>query len=139
MSIPPWAWVALVAAIAAMAALDLIAVGRGGRRVGLGEAAAWSVVWIAVGLGFALVLWPWLGGEAAGEYLSGYLVERSLSIDNVFVFALLFGYFAVPRELQGRALLWGILMALALRAGVIAAGAVLLDTLAFAVYAFGAF
>ena len=139
MSIPLWAWAALVAAIGAMAALDLVAVGRGGRTVGLREAAVWSVIWVAVGLGFALVLWPWLGADAAGEYLSGYLVERSLSIDNVFVFALLFGYFAVPRALQGRALLWGILMALVLRAGVIAGGAALLDTLTFAVYAFGAF
>jgi tellurite resistance protein TerC len=139
MSIPLWAWAALVAAIAGMAALDLVAVGRGGRAMGLREAVAWSVVWIAVGLAFALVLWPWLGGEAAGEYLSGYLVERSLSIDNVFVFALLFGYFAVPRVLQGRALLWGILLALVLRAGVIAAGAAVLDRLSLAVYAFGAF
>ena len=96
MSVPPWAWAALIALILVLVLVDLLLVGRGGARPGMRTAAIWSAAWIALGVGFAGVLWAWQGGGAASAYVTGYLVEKSLSMDNVFVFALLFAYFAVP-------------------------------------------
>jgi tellurite resistance protein TerC len=98
----------------------------------------WSVGWLALGLAFTLVVWAWVGPTFAGEYLAGYLIERSLSIDNIFVFALLFTYFAVTPRDQMRMLSIGILMALVLRAVFIFAGAALLDAFHFTIYLFGA-
>src|SRR6478736_7103481 len=102
-------------------------------------AAIQSGVWIALGLGFAVVLGWIAGGAAAGEYLSGYLIEKSLSIDNVFVWAVIFTYFGVPAKYQFRVLFWGIFGALALRAAFIFAGVTLIQTFAWVLYVFGAF
>ena len=137
--VPLWAWAALVAAIAALLVVDLLIVHRRPHAVGFKEAAAESGVWIALGLGFTGLVALWFGGQAAGESLTGYLIEKSLSIDNVFVWAVLFSYFAVTREYQFRVLFWGIFGALALRAGFILAGVTLLERFDWVLYVFGAF
>ncbi|GIH48491.1 tellurite resistance protein TerC [Microbispora rosea] len=138
MSVPLWVWAAVLAVILAMLAVDLFA-HRRAHVVGVREALGWSGVWIALGLGFGVVVWLVWGPEAGGEYLAGYLIEKSLAVDNVFVIALLFSFFAVPRELQHRVLFFGVLGALVFRAGFIGAGAVLLDRFHWILYVFGAF
>jgi tellurite resistance protein TerC len=134
-----WAWAAVVAFILGLLAVDLLVFHRDAHAVTTGEAAAWSAVWITLGLAFAGLLWVTLGGVAAGEYLGGYLIEKSLSVDNIFVFALLFSYFRVPPAYQHRVLFWGVLGALLLRAVFIGAGAALIDNFHWTVYVFGAF
>jgi tellurite resistance protein TerC len=133
-----WIWGAFVAFVLAMLALDLLVFQREAHAVSVREALAWSLVWIGLGLGFGLIIWAWQGGDAAGEYYAGYLIEKSLSVDNVFVFALLFSYFAVPAEYQHRVLFWGVLGALVLRAAFIAGGAALLDAFHWMIFVFGA-
>jgi tellurite resistance protein TerC len=130
-------WAVLAVVIAAMLALDLIAFARD-QIPSLRESAAWSAGWIALALSFGAGLWAWQGGDAAGEYYAGYLLERSLSLDNVFVFAVILGYFAVPQRAQPKALAWGVLMALALRLGFIVVGAAMLDAFRLTFYVFGA-
>ncbi|WP_169984472.1 MULTISPECIES: TerC family protein [unclassified Microbispora] len=138
MSVPLWIWAAVLAVILAMLAVDLFA-HRRAHVVGTREALTWSGLWIALGLGFGAVVWLVWGPEAGGEYLAGYLIEKSLAVDNVFVIALLFSFFAVPRELQHRVLFLGVLGALVFRAVFIGAGAVLLDRFHWILYVFGAF
>ena len=138
MSVPLWLWFAVLAVILVMLAIDLLA-HRGERVVSLREAALWSAVWVTLGLGFGLVVWRMFGSEAAGEYYAGYVIEKSLAVDNVFVFALIFAAFAVPRAYQHRVLFYGVLGALVLRAAFIAGGAVLIDRFAWVLYVFGAF
>jgi tellurite resistance protein TerC len=134
-----WAWAAVVAFILGLLALDLLVFHRDAHAVTTREAAAWSAVWITVGVAFAGVVWATLGGVAAGEYLGGYLIEKSLSVDNIFLFALLFSYFRLPSAYQHRVLFWGVLGALMLRAIFIAAGAALMDNFHWTGYLFGAF
>ena len=136
---PLWAWLALILAVPILASIDLFFFGRGDREVSVKKAAAWSVGWITLGLSFALVLWGTQGSTAAGEYLAGYLVEWSLSIDNLFVFAVIFGYFAVPKGLQPRVLMYGVLGALVFRGIFIAIGAAALGAAEWVIYIFGAF
>jgi tellurite resistance protein TerC len=120
---------------------------RGAHRVTVKEAAAWSVVWIAISLVFGGWLWWYLDGrfgrevanEEALEYLTGYLIEKSLAVDNVFVWITLFGFFAVPAELQKRVLLYGVLGAIVMRAGLIYVGALLLAQFHWILYVFGLF
>jgi tellurite resistance protein TerC len=129
-------WLALAVAILALLAVDFVLFGR--RGITLRGSAAWSVGWLALGTGFAGVMAAWKGSEAGGEYLSGYLIERSLSIDNIFVFALIFSAFAIPPSRQGGLLSLGIVMALVMRAAFILIGAALLDAFHVTIYAFGA-
>jgi len=138
LSVPLWLWFAVLAVILVMLAIDLLA-HRGERVVSLREAALWSAVWVSLGLGFGLVIWRMFGSQAAGEYYAGYVIEKSLAVDNVFVFALIFAAFAVPRAYQHRVLFYGVLGALVLRAAFIAGGAVLIDRFAWVLYVFGAF
>ena len=138
MSIPLWAWFALAAAIAVLLLVDLLVVHRDAHAIGVREAAALTAVWASLALGFGALLWWWQGGETAAEYYAGYVVEWSLSLDNVFVFALIFSYFAVPEELRYRVLFWGIVLAIVLRAIFIVVGASLLETFAWVAYVFGA-
>src|SRR5215210_3449601 len=139
MDVPIWAWAATVAVILGMLALDLFVFHRNAHEVTMREAAVTSAVWITLGLSFAgVVAWAW-GATAAGEYLAGYLIEKSLSVDNIFVFALLLSYFAVPAANQHRVLFWGVLGALVFRAVFIVAGATLLETFSWTIYVFGAF
>jgi TerC family integral membrane protein len=129
--------VVLAVVVAALLAVDFAVFARG-RVPTLRESAVWSVVWLALALAFGAVLWAWQGGDAGGEYYAGYLLERSLSLDNVFVFAVILGYFAVPPSAQAKALSWGIALALALRLVFIVAGAALLDAFDATFYVFGA-
>jgi tellurite resistance protein TerC len=134
-----WAWLALVASIVVLLVADLLLVHRRPHDISFREAAVESGVWIALGLAFAAVLAATAGGGAAGEYLSGYLIEKSLSIDNVFVWAVIFGYFGVPAKYQFRVLFWGIFGALVLRAAFIFTGVALIERFDWILYVFGAF
>ncbi len=139
MELEVWMWAAFGAFVAAMLAVDLIAFGRRGEEIPLRRAVVWSVAWTLLGLAFGGFVWAWQGEELAGEYLAGFLIEKSLSIDNLFVFALIFAYFAVPAAHQRRVIFWGIVGAILLRGLFILAGAALLDTFHYAIYLFGAF
>ncbi len=130
-------WVALGILIVGMLALDLFVFHRDAHEVSVREAALFSGVWIALGLGFGALVFLLRGTEAGGEYLAGYAIEKSLSIDNVFVFAMIFGFFAVPAKYQHRLLFWGVLGAIVFRAIFIALGASLLDAFHWAIYGFG--
>ena len=133
-----WAWFPVMAVILGMLAVDLL-LHKEARETSTREAATWSAVWITLGLGFGGVIWVWLGGQAAGEYLAGYLIEKSLSVDNIFVFAVLFVYFAVPTAYQHRVLFWGVMGALVFRAIFIALGAALISAFHWMIYVFGIF
>jgi tellurite resistance protein TerC len=137
--VEPWIWIAFLSFIVGMLAIDLLVFQREAHAVSMREAAIWSGVWVALGLTFGGIIWLWQGPEAGGEYLAGYLIEKSLSVDNIFVFALIFGYFAVPAAYQHRVLFWGVFGALVFRAIFIAAGATLLDQFHWMIYVFGAF
>jgi tellurite resistance protein TerC len=135
-----WPWFILASLLAVLFALDLFVFQRGGERdITVHRAAVLSAFWLVVALAFAGVVWAQKGGAAAGEYVAGYVVERSLSVDNVFVFAILMSAFAVPSALQMRLLFWGVAMAIVMRAVFIAAGAALLDAAHWVLYLFGAF
>ena len=138
--VPGWLWVAFIAGVVVMLLVDLLVLNREAHEISVREAAITSAVWIAIGLSFSLVLWGVLdnGGTAAARYLTGYIVEKSLSVDNVFVWAVIFGYFSVPSKYQHRVLFWGIFGALVMRAIFIFAGAALLDALDWMMYVFGA-
>ncbi len=134
--VPAWAWAATFAVLAALIAADLVLT-RGADR-GLRSAAAESALWLAAALAFGGVLWLWRSPSAGGQYLAGYLLERALSVDNIFVFVLLFTSLAVPAELQRRILLGGVIGALVLRGAFIAAGGALIEHLSWIFYVFGA-
>ncbi|MFD6418872.1 TerC family protein [Streptomyces sp. NPDC060194] len=136
--VPLWVWAAVTVGICVMLAVDLVA-HRDNHVIGFREAAVWSSVWIAIGLGFGLVLLAWQGGEVSSTYYAGYLIEKALSIDNVFVFALVFSFFAVPDAYQHKVLFWGVLGALAARLVFIFVGAELLQVFFWTAYVFGAF
>jgi tellurite resistance protein TerC len=130
-------WVVLLGVIVTMLALDLFVFHRDAHEVSIREAAVFSAVWIALGIGFGAFIWAWYGAQAGGEYVAGYLLEKSLSMDNVFVFAMIFGAFAVPAKYQHRVLFWGVVGAIILRAIFIAAGTSLLDAFHWLIYGFG--
>ncbi|GIJ09613.1 TerC family protein [Micromonospora andamanensis] len=138
MSVSWWVWALLMLAIAVMLAVDLF-LHRDNHVIGFREAATWSGIWIAAGLLFGVLLWVWQGGDVAGTYFAGYLMEKALSIDNVFVFALIFTYFAVPAAYQHKVLFWGVIGALVFRFVFIFVGAELLDRFFWTAYLFGAF
>lgn len=132
-------WIALLAIIGLLLLFDLLVVHRESHEVKTREAAIESAVWISIGLAFGLAVWWGFGGGAAGEYYSGYLIEKSLSVDNVFVWALIFSYFKVPTRYQHRVLFWGIFGALVMRAIFIFAGIALIEKFDWVLYVFGAF
>ncbi len=147
-------WILFLALIIALLALDLGVFHRRGHVIGVPEALRWSGLWIGLGLAFAGVVWllydrqlwgvgltvgdPLGGGQAAIQYLTGYVVEKSLSLDNIFVIAMIFRYFRLPGELQHRVLFWGILGAMVLRGVMIAAGVALIRSFAWVTVVFGA-
>ena len=137
--VPLWIWLALITGIVAMLIFDLLLVHRTAHVITIKEAAIESAVWISIGLSFGVVLLIWQGGQAGGEYYAGFLIEKSLSIDNVFVWAVIFSFFAVPREFQFRVLFWGIFGALVLRGIFIFAGVSLIERFEWILYVFGAF
>ncbi|MDR5682921.1 MAG: TerC family protein [Armatimonadota bacterium] len=134
-----WLWIGFHVLVAGMLAIDLGIFQRHAHRISIREAAVWSVVWVGTALVFNAGVW-WLRGSQAGlEWLTGYLIEKALSVDNLFVFLVIFTYFAVPAHLQPRVLKWGILGAVLMRASLIAIGAVLVHRFHWILYLFGAF
>jgi tellurite resistance protein TerC len=133
-----WAWVALVAAIIVMLGIDLVR-HRGDNEPTMRSALAESTAWVLCGLSFAVVVLVAYGGEAFGEYISGYLIEKSLSVDNVFVWSMIFGTMAIPLKYQHRVLFWGIFGALTLRAVFIFAGSALITKFWWLLLVFGVF
>ena len=141
-------WAGFIVFVLAMLALDLFVLGGNkARRVPVREALAWVIAWVCLALSFAGLLWWHLNGTQGAEvaqrktleFLTGYLIEQSLSVDNMFVFVMIFSYFAVPPELQRRVLLYGVLGAIVMRAGMILAGVWLVSEFAWVLYVFGAF
>jgi len=122
-----------------MLAIDLGVFQRKAHAISMKEAAGWTVVWIALALVFNVVVYFWRGGETAAAFFTGYIIEKALSVDNLFVFALIFTFFGVPRTYQHRVLFWGILGALIMRGVFIAAGAALLEHFHWVMYIFGGF
>lgn len=146
--IPAYFWAAFILFMLAMLALDLFVLGgRNAHTVGPREALGWSLAWVALALSFNALLWWWLRGETgpqiahqkALEFLTGYLIELSLSVDNIFVFIMIFNFFAVPKQYQRRVLLYGVLGAIIMRAAMILAGALLVARFHWLLYLFGAF
>lgn len=119
--------------------VDLGVFRRHNRQIRMGEALIWSAIWIGTALAFNLALVPWRGSETAMQFLTGYLIELSLSVDNLFVFLLLFTRFAIPSALQHRVLFWGVIGAILMRVAMIAAGGALVDAFHGALYLFGLF
>ncbi len=138
-TIEPVFWIGFFVFIGAMLALDLFVFHRKPGEVSLRSAALTSAFWISLGLGFGVVVFFWLGAEKAVEYYSGYLIEESLSIDNVFVFSLVFTAFAIPKHLQYRVLFWGVMGALVMRFIMIVIGAALIERFEWILLVFGAF
>ncbi len=135
----PWLWVGFIAFVLAMLAVDLGIFNRKTHAISMKEAGIWTAVWIGLALAFNVVLYFWQGTEPALQFLTGYLIEKALSVDNLFVFALIFALFAVPARYQHRVLFWGVLGALIMRGAFIAAGAALLHNFHWIIYVFGAF
>lgn len=134
-----WLWIGFNVFVLFMLALDLGVFHRKAHVVSFKEAVSWTIVWIALALLFNLGIAHYMGGEKAIEFLTGYVIEYSLSVDNIFVFALLFSYFSVPPAYQHRVLFWGILGALVMRATMIGVGAALITKFAWIIYIFGGF
>jgi tellurite resistance protein TerC len=138
-AIPLWAWGAFFLFIAAMLALDLGVFQREAHAITMREALAWCVVWAALAVGFAGLVWWWRGAEAGQQFFAAYLVELCLSVDNVFVFILIFAYFKVEPRYQHRVLFWGILGAVIMRGIFILVGVGVIARFHWVIYIFGAF
>ena len=146
--VTPVFWAGFIAFVLAMLALDLFVLGgKKAHRVSAREALGWTLVWVTLSLSFAGLMWWWLDGTVGRdvanaktlEYLTGYLIELSLSVDNIFVFIMIFTYFAVPAEYQRRVLIYGVLGAIVMRAAMILGGAWLVQQFHWVLYLFGAF
>jgi tellurite resistance protein TerC len=134
-----WLWVGFNVFVLAFLALDLGVLHRKSEVIGIREALIWSGAWLALALLFNVGVYLWRDSEVALQFLAGYLIERSLSIDNIFVFLLVFSYFRVPAQYQYKVLFWGIIGALVTRAVLIAAGVTLVQRFDWVLYLFGAF
>ena len=134
-----WGWVGFNAAVLAILALDLGILHKKSEKVSLKEAGTWSAVWVALSLSFAFAVYRTMGRQAGLEFLTGYLIEYALSVDNIFVFVLIFSYFNVPEKYQHRVLFWGIIGALVLRGVMIVLGSALVARFSWTLYIFGAF
>jgi tellurite resistance protein TerC len=135
--VPWYGWAGFLAGIVVLLAIDQLWFHRRPHEVKTREAVLWSAFYVSIGLGFAIVIWLTLGGRSATEYLAGYVIEWSLSVDNIFVFVVILSQFAVPSELQQKVLQWGVLGAVFLRLGFILGGAGLLHAFEWAVFVFG--
>src|SRR5687767_6804916 len=134
----PWAWIGFGAFVVTMLALDLGVFHRKSHEVGVKEALVWTGLWVSLALLFNAGVWYWMGSDRALEFLTGYVIELSLSVDNLFVFLLVFAYFGVPARYQHKVLFWGIIGALVMRLLFIGAGIALLQNFHWIVYVFGA-
>jgi tellurite resistance protein TerC len=131
-------WIVFLVAVAALLVIDLGVLGRRGETMSTKKALLWSALWIGLGLSFSLAVWGWRGAEAAQEYLAGYLIEESLSIDNLFVFLLVFSSLGIALRYQRKVLFWGILGAIVMRGAFIFAGVAVLERFTWVMYIFGA-
>ncbi len=134
-----WFWIAFHVGVFIAIAIDLFSFKHRGRELSMRAAALRSGIWIAVSLGFNAIVWHWQGADNGLDFLTGYLIEYSLSVDNIFVFVLIFRYFRVPQRSQHRVLVWGILGALAMRGAMIWLGVALVERFEFILYFFGIF
>lgn len=132
-----WFWVLFNLFVLAMLAVDLGVFHRKAHEVTLREAGVWSAVWVTLALGFNAWIWSYAGPQAGLEFLTGYLIEKSLAVDNIFVFVMIFSYFAVPAKYQHRVLFWGIIGALLMRGAFIGVGAYVLHRWHWVIYIFG--
>lgn len=139
LSKPIWLWLTFMAIVVTLLAFDLGVLHRKQREIEVGESLALSAGYIAIACAFGAWVWSQFGADAGMDWYTGFFVEKSLSLDNVFVIALIFGYFAVPRKYQHRVLFWGILGVILLRAVMIALGAALVSEFSWILYIFGAF
>ena len=139
LEIRPWEWAAVLGFISVLLLFDILVLHREAHVPSFRRAAIESAAWISVGLSFGLVVWVGFSAQAAGEYYAGFLIEKSLSVDNVFVWALIFTHFRTPRAYQHRVLFWGIFGALVLRAIFIFAGVALIERFSWILFVFGAF
>ena len=134
-----WVWIGFNVFVLAMLAVDLLVFHKQAHEVSAAEAAAWTVVWVALAMAFGAGVFLVMGREAGAEYFAGYVIEKALSVDNIFVFVLIFTFFRVPLQYQHRVLFWGILGALVMRGAMIAAGAYLIQQFHWVMYVFGGF
>jgi tellurite resistance protein TerC len=137
--IPIWVWFAFIGGVLVMLALDLGVFNRKAHVVTIKEAAIWTSVWVSLGLAFGSMMFVWQGQQKGLEWITGYLIEYSLAVDNIFVFVLVFAAFAVPPQYRHRVLFWGIIGALVMRGTMIAVGAQLIKEFHWILYVFGAF
>jgi tellurite resistance protein TerC len=138
METPILFWIIFNAFVFIMLALDLGVFHRKSHEISVKEALSWTFVWIFLALSFNLILYFWRGQQQALEYFTGYLVEKALSVDNIFVFIVIFRYFQIPTKYQHKVLFWGIIGALIMRVLFIFAGVALLERFHFTIYIFGA-
>jgi tellurite resistance protein TerC len=134
---PLYLWVGFIAAVVVLLMLDLFVFHREAREITLRESGAWTVFWVTLSAAFGAIVWKAKGGDAALQFFTGYVVEYSLSMDNVFVIALIFQYFSIPRRYQHRVLFWGILGAVLMRGTMIIAGAAAIERFHWLLYVFG--
>ncbi len=139
LDVAPWVWVTFLTVVVVLLVADLLLVHKTAHVITTKAAAIESSIWISIGVSFTFVVWGVWGGQAAGEYISGYLIEKSLSVDNVFVWAIIMSYFAVPRAFQFRVLFWGVFGALVLRFIFILVGVQLLESFEWMLFVFGGF
>lgn len=138
MDVPFWAWMAVLGVILAMLAIDLFA-HRDAHVIGVREAAGWSIFWVLSGISFGMIIWSLFGAEFGQQYFAGFVIEKSLAVDNVFVWAVIFSAFAVPAQFQHRVLFFGVLGALVFRGLFIAGGAALIENFSWILYVFAVF
>lgn len=136
---PLWMWLAFISLVIVLLAFDLGVLNRGNKEIGVKQSLYLSAFYIVLGVAFGGFVWMQLGQQAGVEYLTGFVIEKSLAMDNVFVIAMIFGYFAIPRQYQHRVLFWGILGVIVLRAIMIGFGAALVSQFGWVLYIFAAF
>ena len=136
---PAWMWGVFIALVLGLLALDLGVLHKNSKEIGIRESMLMSGFYIAIGLAFGGWIWYQSGQQSAMEYVTGFVVEKSLAMDNIFIIAMIFSYFAIPRQYQHRVLLWGILGVIVLRGIMIAAGAAIVENFHWVLYIFAAF
>ncbi len=139
MDLPLWVWFSFIGAVLGVLALDLGVFHRKAHEVSVREAGIWSSIWIALGVAFGAGVWLWQGAEKGLQWFTGYVVEYSLAVDNIFVFVMVFASFAVPAAARHRVLFWGVIGALVMRGVMIVLGAELVERFHWIMYVFGAF
>ncbi|WP_421361522.1 TerC family protein [Agrobacterium rosae] len=136
---PTWMWAVFISLVLGLLALDLGVLHKNSKEIGIRESMLMSTFYIGIGLAFAGWIWYQSGQQSAMEYVTGFVVEKSLAMDNIFIIAMIFSYFAIPRQYQHRVLLWGILGVIVLRGIMIAAGAAIVENFHWVLYIFAAF